>query len=71
MQNVPCDNLIIIWPSILVIYLNKCFICYEDFRRLSLSFLRVTSMEFLVVVLTLYKTVVMRIKGMITESESN
>ena len=70
-QNVPRDNLIIIWPSILVIYLNKCFICYEDFRRLSLSFLRVISMEFLLVVLTLYKTMVMRIKGMITEGESN
>ena len=69
-QNVPCDNLIIIWPSILVVYLNKCFICYEDFRRLSLSFLRVISMEFLLVVLTVYKTVVMRIKGMITEGES-
>ena len=69
-QNVPCDNLIIIWPSILVVYLNKCFICYEDFRRLSHSFLRVISMEFLLVVLTVYKTVVMRIKGMITEGES-
>ena len=70
-QNVPCHNLLIIWPSILVIYLNKCFICYEDVRRLSLSLLRVISMEFLLVVSMLYKRVVMRIKGMITEGESN
>ena len=69
-QNVICDNLLIIGPSILVIYLNICFICYEDVRRLSLSFLRVISTEFLLVISTLYKTVVMRIKGMITEGES-